>query len=133
MTVTFTVTLRDKALKTIINILCKYFGLCICNCYCSLPLLFLSLQKVCCLHMTEEDYGCILQQKTIRLLLKLRCSCLVRLLRYFNVILSLTDEPDMCEPQQTGQNVRSLRCDDQALLMKWERAHRAKSLTAMLR
>lgn len=76
------------------------------------------------MHFTAED-----NKTAVKTTLQLP----VRLLRYFNVILSLTDEPDMCEPQQTGQNVRSLRCDDQALLMKWERAHRAKSLTAMLR
>lgn len=130
-TLTFTVTLRDKALKTIINILCKYFGLCICNCHCSLPLFFLSLtydRRRLWMHFTAED-----NKTAVKTSLQLPCEAVEIFQRYIEPykwtwhVWATADRTEcvVTEVWWSGNLV--------SLLMKWERAHRAKSLTAMLR
>lgn len=54
------------------------------------------------------------QRDSTRLVSTLLHSGSVKPIGILYVVLSCTNEPDMSEPQQTGQNVRSLRCDDRA-------------------
>lgn len=74
--------------------------------------LWVHLCIICSIHMTlrQTTKAC----DNARLVSNLRHSGSAKPIGILYMVLSFTSEPDMSKPQQTGQNVWSLKCDDQA-------------------